>query len=1251
MDEMRAAIDTAVMQGHTEVRRLDELCDALADGFADHRSKVVTESEAMTSVYGVMRNLVRTIRRHLDHERDSMNSFNVAFFGRTGAGKSTLLSAFGELNGEYVSPGDSDWTTAINHIDWHGCRLFDTPGINGWGRTESRENLEATARRAVETADIVLLCFDSQSQQAMEFAKIAEWVREFGKPAIAVLNVRNVRWRHPERVAPSRRAHLSESVRQHADNIRTELAGIGLGDTPIVAIQSRRALFARASTPFEGPALEDFTNEREKYGTEYLARWSNFGALEHLISTTIAEGGGDLRLGALREDLRARCLSGATTLEDLSRDLTASAEAHENEVAGLLSVIGYPHDDERHHLTDVGRPTVDWLARSEGLRGSPYTGSTSGSLDRLVQHQLVSHLASPRRTSSDTADQLVKRAFRTGATVDQKAFAAAVFDPTAIQNAVEQVWIARAEFLERELQTTAEQALQESRQALITAAQIGGTNGTHPGANALRGAGIAAGAAAVAVPFAAANFWNPAGWAAGAAAACVGIAGQVQQHYGKKMSQQAQAKARLAHAQAIADSRHAVTQTYENYEQEFEKLSRSKAWELISPVLLNALRASTQLREAAQQAARAADHARTVIDDLHPSRSAADVLRCAQAEIAQSPQQLTRVLLGEDWISSEHQHLDDAPSHEVQELYRRWNNASQIALFRQVSAAWTTSRLSEIRDWAESLEDAAEIDVELRPALTSFRTVTRDRPKFIALGDYNSGKSSLVRRILVDSRLGEPHIEVEIQARPATTLANTYHFPRYSLVDTPGLQSGNTDHDRIARESVASSALVFVVLHVNLLLGNTALLEKISAGSDTMAAKMGRMVFLINRSDELGVDPLTSPRSFLALQDRKREELVAALASRSIIIRPEQVHCLAGDPFGLVGSTPNVSPDAFSEHRCWDGVGSLTDAISSLTDDQLVSASGSAALDAAISELKHLRLETIAARDCHTNEIQQLDLLLATVVTASGDAVVLQRVITQMAERMLGDSLARAAAEIHSVAPDEPKRLAEIVDTWTSDPILGQEVAAYNKDTSRKLHRWLTEHQSTIEREYQAAAVDLGPSPRPQFTPSRTSTTSEVVDGAGKVAGHASEIAKALGSRDAVYAIGKQLGHKFKPWGAVKGGAKVAKVGIVLGAVAAAADAKSMIDDGYRTKNHKADQNDAIAAVDSTREDLLVTLTVGDNKQGPVAILDEVQIDLQTRTADLSTRTEEQRQELTVLDRRIAVIDRLLESAESLTLG
>ena len=208
------------------------------------------------------------LREALDDNRRAHSTFNIVFLGRTGAGKSTLLSALGGLDGELVSDGRSDFTTDVRPLDWQGCRLYDTPGINGWGRTRSRQDLEDAARQAVEIADVVLLCFDSQSQQASEFSKVADWVRAYRKPVIAVLNMRAPLWRHPARLPLlASRQKLSRTAQQHIENITDELMGIGLTSVPVVAIHSKRALFARATVPYRGALAAELESERLTTGS------------------------------------------------------------------------------------------------------------------------------------------------------------------------------------------------------------------------------------------------------------------------------------------------------------------------------------------------------------------------------------------------------------------------------------------------------------------------------------------------------------------------------------------------------------------------------------------------------------------------------------------------------------------------------------------------------------------------------------------------------------------------------------------------------------------------------------------------------------------------------------------------------------------------------------------------------------------------------------------------------------------------
>ncbi|MEV4847585.1 hypothetical protein AB0K20_30785 [Micromonospora matsumotoense] len=144
---------------------------------------------------------------------------------------------------------------------------------------------------------------------------------------VAVLNSRDRHWQHPAVVRESGRRHLSETVRQHADNIRTQLAQIGLFDIPVVAIQSQRALYARAATPFRSLRTSRTNGRVSERTTSTAGRTSpSWSASSPPRSRRAA---GDLRLTALREDIRSRCRRGIGELEDLAAELEREAESLE----------------------------------------------------------------------------------------------------------------------------------------------------------------------------------------------------------------------------------------------------------------------------------------------------------------------------------------------------------------------------------------------------------------------------------------------------------------------------------------------------------------------------------------------------------------------------------------------------------------------------------------------------------------------------------------------------------------------------------------------------------------------------------------------------------------------------------------------------------------------------------------------------------------------------------------------------------
>ncbi|WP_203827677.1 GTPase [Actinoplanes palleronii] len=1189
---LEQAVHTAVEQGRAELTVLEAVTAELAGAFAPSPPGAGTRLDAFTRAFPAQ------LRRHLDREGESLGSFNIAFFGRTGVGKSTLLSAFGRLDGEYVSPGVSDWTTEVRPVAWRDCRLFDTPGINGWGRTESRDHLEAKAREAVEIADIVLLCFDNQSQQEMEFAKIAAWIRSHGKPAVAVLNVRNPRWRHPAKVPAARRANLSASVRQHTDNIRTQLVQIGLPDTPIVALHSRRALFARAATPFHGPAEQDFQHERDQFGIDYLDRWSNFPALERLIATAIAEGGAELRLAALREDLRARCHRGAGELEDLAAAIALDADAAERQAESLFAMLGYPEADAGDEAS-----SAELVSVSEQARGRPYTSPVSGALDRFVRHLAASHLAKCRRQAKAAADDLIRTAFDDHTTIDEAAFAEAVFDQEALAAAAQAVWADRRAFLQRELAVAVEHRSLDNGPAVSHAATILGEEGGGVAGDVVRGTGIAVGVGALAVPAALAMFWNPVGWVIGATVAGVGIAGQIQQHFGRKMTRTAAEQAGKARAQAIADCHRAVDQTFADYEQALVRHSRAAAWTALAPAVGESLNAAIALRTDGARAVQLIGSVRACTEAITAAPPVTDVLLRAQRRMGESPAAVTRTLLGEDWLESDLDHpvapLDPA----VPERYAARREQDHRRLTDAFAAAWTTPPAAGIQAWRAGLDDAADGDPELAAIAATFRRVGAAPPALAVLGDYNSGKSSLLRRIVVDSG-ATPHTAFDIRASPATAAAQHHPFPGFTLVDTPGLQSGHAGHDSAALAAIAEAALVFVVVHINLLVGDTAILEELSRGSELVAAKGARMVFLVNRCDELGVDPLTAPEAFLHLQDRKRDELRAAFAARGVDVGIDRIHCLAGDPYGLVGADDTAGPGDFDEHRLWDGVSALTGTLTELSADQLAAAAASAAFDAAVTGLKRHRHTLDQERDDGSTELRRSEPVIATLRAAIDDAVVVEESLREDARRMVDRHLVTTKSAVAELDRKDAKKLESLVASWWTAPQFEADLERYLADAAQRLQEWHSDHIAAIGREMRAAAFQVAPEFAAEFKARGTAWYEEVTEGAGTVAGAAAPLAKALGNREAIYAIGKQLGHKFKPWGAVKGGTTVARASIVLAAVAAAVDVAAMVTDHKNAGKHQHEQQAAAEAIDEAAARIVEQIMRGEQGEGPVGYLD-----------------------------------------------
>nr|ABP45670.1 GTP-binding protein, HSR1-related protein [Mycolicibacterium gilvum PYR-GCK] len=1186
---------------------------------------------------------------HLSEQSRVLSTFNIAFFGRTGAGKSTLLSAFGELDGAAVSPfGESDWTTTVESIPWRGvCRLYDTPGINGWGGRKSRDELEATARRAVEIADVVLLCFDTQSQQASEFAKVADWVTHYGKPVVAVLNVRNPRWRHPARVSSqAARRNMSEPVAQHAENVRVELANIGLDDVPVVAISSRRALFARAATPYQGPAEQNFHDDRDRYGTDYLERWSNFAALESVLTACVTAGGSQLRLKSLREGIRARLIDEATSLEELRVRIGERVHELDRLTQKYLDVLGYLEPEERTRDLHDDVWHSDLLTLAESARRKPYKAPSDGSLVRQVRNLLKPHLAEARNNALRRYKDLEHQAFHEGKTIDAKTFVGRVFDDEELTGALDRVGTEAAEFLGRELSLAVVELHQRPSADFGTADLSGDAGGTADlFANLLRGGGLVGGVASIAVPFL--LFSNPLGWAAAAAGFGIGAAATALQWAGGSMNRDAARQKADARAKAAREGRRAVHETFDAIERQFASGATASGWSAAAPLLCPALIELIALTNLSNDIgtliaclrAEATSIAKT--PPLHFLAAAHRLLGVSRdgANALES----RSFLLGEDWFDQdESSEIHDGTTDSAGICQQR-NDEDTDALRHAIREAFAHPETSAVHGWLRQAVEAAVAD-------QAFIGVTDlaaplPRPAVIVAGDYSAGKSSFIKRMFTEFGIDVPE-SLQIRADATTDEVRRYPMGSVDIVDTPGFQSRRAGHEELALAAVRDAALVVVVLHVNLLIGDTAALQAIANGTSTAAGKWPRMLFIVNRCDELGVDPLDSPAEFFNRRDRKLNELAAALQSREIFVDAAHIHGVAADPFGSVGAQYPVTAADYDANRAWDGIAALVDALRAWVDADLTRATTLAGFDKACSALLALREDTRTDITAYRDETGKHDSLIAALGICLEDADYLHRSLEHELDDVLTPSVIRAVSRIRAVALGDEKDLAEAIHSWRSTET-EDEVKRFMETAAAKVNDWSATHVSAISREEAAAGFDAHLN-LPGADPGGGvgDAVGQAAGVAGSVAKFGAQLGKVLGNREAALQIGHFFGHKFKPWGAIKAGKAVGRVGVVLGVVAVAADGADWAYQANKARDWDSKRDAAVEQVESDKHHAIQQLLA--EPDGPWAYLNERAEQVRLLRGQYQERQRAAQQEAERLEGRLEATAELITAAQEL---
>jgi hypothetical protein len=214
-----------------------------------------------------------------------------------------------------------------------------------------------------------------------------------------------------------------------------------------------------------------------------------------------------------------------------------------------------------------------------------------------------------------------------------------------------------------------------------------------------------------------------------------------------------------------------------------------------------------------------------------------------------------------------------------------------------------------------------------------------DRPELLVTfyGPYDSGKSSLLKRLLVEDGTRVPPW-LTISGRRETFRLSEVASGGLVYRDTPGIAGGDQLHETIAGNALLATDVLVLTLPPQLM--TTARDEMLAVISGAFFNPLSPVPFpqealqlVVARADELVTDPLDDQDGFRDSCQRKQAELNTLLRrhiSNAALPQLPPVHVTCADPDGLNARKPQPRPDDYAEGADWDGVAELRRALQDL---------------------------------------------------------------------------------------------------------------------------------------------------------------------------------------------------------------------------------------------------------------------------------------------------------------------------------
>lgn len=348
---------------------------------------------------------------------------------------------------------------------------------------------------------------------------------------------------------------------------------------------------------------------------------------------------------------------------------------------------------------------------------------------------------------------------------------------------------------------------------------------------------------------------------------------------------------------------------------------------------------------------------------------------------------------------------------------------------------------SDRQDWIDRVGEAVkavagpEFAARLAEAWSGF--APNPLTRVTVYGPYDSGKTSLIKRLLLEDRI-EPPEWLTVSARRETFTAEPATAAVLEFMDTPGMAGGNAQHDDVADDALNLADVLLVVLPPQLMTTDTEHLRAVATGAlfgpaGAALFPAGALRVVVGRMDEAGIDPHDNPDAYRRLCDSKRAELTQLLsgepsgAQPAVIIPP--ISLVSADPYGL--GAPAGGGDLGQE---WDGISALhrelvalaprVAELRSAAEVRFWSRVAADALDAAGME----RAQTASAADEARRELHQL-------ADVGAEADVLVKAAEAELRTAILELLRSAVDTVYGASLDEvraeaERRLDETVSAW-----------------------------------------------------------------------------------------------------------------------------------------------------------------------------------------------------------------------------